>query len=108
MSRTLKNRQFLAENCYDKGTYYYCHIKYKKRVLDYWESCCNLIEKYNIELMTLHYIEHQIQIALIRQQPNEIPQLLEKGFDYIEHGKYNEQGIYFKRFFIMQKQFTIC
>lgn len=103
MSRTLKNRQFLAENCYDKGTYYYCHIKYKKRVLDYWESCCNLIEKYNIELMTLHYIEHQIQIALIRQQPNEIPQLLEKGFDYIEHGKYNEQGIYFKRFFYYAK-----
>lgn len=103
MSRTLKNRQFLAENCYDKGSYYYCHIKYKKRVLDYWESCCNLVKKYHIKVMTLHYIEHRIQMALIRQQTDEIPQLLDKGFDYIEHGKYNEQAIYFKRFFYYAK-----
>ena len=102
-SRLLTNRQYLAENCYDKGTYYYCHVKYKKRVLAYWQSCCSLIKKYNIEVMTLHFIEHQIQIALIKQQLNNIPQLLEYGFDYIEHGKYNEQGIYFKRFFSQAK-----
>lgn len=102
-SRTLSNRQYLAENCYDKGSYYYCHIKYKKKVLAYWQSCCALIKKYHIELMTLHFIEHQIQIALIKQQLTNIPQLLEYGFDYIEHGKYNEQGIYFKRFFNQAK-----
>ncbi len=102
-SRTLTNRQYLAENCYDKGSYYYCHVKYKKKVLAYWQSCCTLIKKYNIEVMTLHFIEHQIQIALIKQQLTDIPQLLEYGFDYIEHGKYNEQGIYFKRFFNQAK-----
>lgn len=103
VSRTLSNRQYLAENCYDKGSYYYWHIKYKKKVLSYWQSCCSLIKKYNIELMTLHFFEHQIQIALIRQQLTNIPQLLEYGFDYIEHGKYNEHGIYFKRFFNQAK-----
>lgn len=102
-SRTLENRQYLAENLYDKGTFYYCHIKYKKKALAYWSSCCNIIEKYHIELMTLHYIEHKIQIALIQQELSSIPNLLDFGFDYIKHGKYNEQGSYFERFFNQAK-----
>lgn len=99
LSRNLTNRQYLAENCYDKGSYYYYHKKYKNKVVSYWKSCCNLIEKYKIELMTLHYVEHRIQINLINQELNNIPHLLEFGRDYLKHGKYSEQSIYFKRFF---------
>ena len=99
LSRQLENKQFLAENCYDKGTYYYCHKKYKKKVLAYWTSCCNLIHKYKIEPMTLHYIEHRIQISLIKKDLSDIQELLQYGRDYLIHGKYNEQSIYFERFF---------
>ena len=53
--------------------------------------------------MTLHRIEHKIQIALIEQNLDEIPLLLEQGFDYIDHGKYNEEGLYFKNFFNQAK-----
>lgn len=103
LSKKLDNKQFLAENLFDKGNLYYDYNFHSEKVVKYWQHGCDLVDENNIELMTLHQIKKRIQICLIVGKLQRIPSLLKRGFSYLEHGKYNEYSLFFSSFFHLAK-----
>lgn len=99
LSRKLKNKRYLAENLFDEGNLYYDFNVNREKVLRRWEPGCELVNCYHIELMTLHKIKKQIQIHFIKGSIKNVPKLVRKGLQYIEHGTYNEFPLFFSSFF---------
>lgn len=101
LSKNLSDKRYLAENLFDQGNLYYDFSCHQKKLLECWETGCELVKDNHIELMTLHRIKKLIQISFIKGDLKKIPSLIRSGFRYIEHGKYNEFPLFFSSFFYL-------
>lgn len=101
LSKRLENKRYLAENLFDQGNLYYDFVCHQKKLLECWEAGCALVKDNHVELMTLHRIKKLIQISFIKGDLKKIPKLIRSGFEYIEHGKYNEYPLFFSSFFYL-------
>ena len=86
-----------AENLFDEGNYYLYLPDKKDKIIECWTKGCSIYcdNKEALERLTLNVYKKGIQIKLLQHNYDNAEDLIDKAFDYIETGKYNQQSLFF-------------